>query len=141
MLALILILLVAPDNYDRITVTKVLDGDTIKAEIHVGYDIILKDKTIRLYGFDAWEMSRRRQTVGEITDEEIRRGGEAKEALQRLLARGPCYIQSFGVDVYGRVLGRIVVIDGSEIIDIGLWMEDHGHSRDREPIETRDGGT
>ena len=38
----------------KITVTRVVDGDTIDAIIHLGFDITIK-KRIRLYGIDTPE--------------------------------------------------------------------------------------
>ena len=36
-------------------VTKVVDGDTIKCDIDLGFDIVLSNQTVRLYGVDAPE--------------------------------------------------------------------------------------
>ena len=36
-------------------VTKIVDGDTIKCDIDLGFDIVLSNQTIRLYGIDTPE--------------------------------------------------------------------------------------
>ena len=36
-------------------VTKVIDGDTIKCDIDLGFDIVMSNQTIRLYGIDTPE--------------------------------------------------------------------------------------
>lgn len=56
------------------------DGDTYVANIHVGFDIILKDQIIRCSDYDAWELSYKRKTI--IYDpDEIAKGIKAKKDL------------------------------------------------------------
>ena len=37
------------------TIEKVIDGDTIIADLNLGLGVILDDQYIRFYGIDAWE--------------------------------------------------------------------------------------
>ena len=58
-------------------VVRVVDGDTLDAEIDIGFDVFVK-KRIRLYGIDTWE-SRTRDL------EEKEKGLAAKARLIELL--------------------------------------------------------
>ena len=66
---------------------RVIDGDTVEADIHLPLDIVVQKQSIRLAGYDAWESSKRRRSVN-VTDEEVIKGKEATEALEALLASG-----------------------------------------------------
>jgi len=120
-------------RFYRIAVTKVYDGDTITANIDLGFDVALMKKSIRLYGFDAWEVSRIRRTV-KITDEEIVRGKAARDDLKKLLDenKGRIYIrpEGTGKSVYGRLQASLWVFPvDSDPIDIAEWMRSRGHIR------------
>jgi len=56
---------------------RIIDGDTIVADIYLGLNVILDDQYIRFYGIDAWE------TRGE----ERQKGLEAKEYLKERLSK------------------------------------------------------
>ena len=45
----------ALNHYYPATIEKVIDGDTIIADLNVGLRVILDDQYIRFYGIDAWE--------------------------------------------------------------------------------------
>ena len=87
---------------------RVVDGDTIDALIDVGFDIWIK-KRIRYSGIDTWE-SRTRNL------EEKAKGLEAKARNKELLMEvssksGYFRLKSFGIGMYGRVLGEIYIED------------------------------
>lgn len=107
-----------------------LDGDTLKADIDVGFDIVLKEQTIRIYKFDAWETAKHRQTLDLSPlqwNEEIRKGMSAKMALQNILktAKQVTVHEVSGRDPYGRRLLELYA-DG---VHVGDEMTKRGHSR------------
>lgn len=122
-----------PPVYYQLTDIEVYDGDTIKATIHLGYDVALTKRSIRLLGTDTWEITKRRRTVV-VTDEEIAKGIVARDALKALLDRhkGRVYLRlSPGKrDPHGRVPGYLWVFPrDTDPIDIAKWNADHGHNR------------
>lgn len=66
----------------RLSNITVIDGDTIKADVHLPYGVTLSQETIRASDYDAWESRRIRRSVGEITDAELANGKRSKAALQ-----------------------------------------------------------
>lgn len=106
------------------------DGDTVKCSIDLGYGITLRDKSIRAFGFDAWEINRNRQTVN-VTDAEIERGKAAKAALEALIANGTLYLADSGErDPYGRVSAWLwVQSKDGEWTDVAKYMKQHHHVR------------
>tara|TARA_R110002110_G_scaffold9379_2_gene46219 strand:+ start:244 stop:612 length:369 start_codon:yes stop_codon:yes gene_type:complete len=120
-------------NY-KISVLKVVDGDTIDAEIDLGFDIKVK-KRVRFLGINAPE-SRTRDL------EEKARGLAAKDRVKALL-EGCKNIQlhSHGIGKFGRCLGEIFLdtVDGQEkltveslnelLIKEGHAVEYHGGKR------------
>ena len=120
-------------NY-KINLIRVIDGDTIDAEIDLGFGIKVK-KRIRFLGINTPE-SRTRDL------EEKARGLAAKDRLKQLL-EGCENIQlnSHGVGKFGRCLGElhIDIVDGKEgltmtnlnelLIKEGHAVEYHGGKR------------
>ena len=80
---------------------RVVDGDTVDANINLGFDITIH-KRIRLTGIDTPE-SRTRDL------EEKKRGLAAKNRLIELLGNGEFILESREVGKFGRVLGTIHV--------------------------------
>jgi|TARA_R100001594_G_C4027713_1_gene260600 micrococcal nuclease len=77
--------------------TRVIDGDTIDADIDLGFDITVH-KRIRLSGIDTPE-SRTRDL------EEKKRGLASKDRLVEILDKGSLVVESKDVGKFGRVLG------------------------------------
>ena len=75
---------------------RVIDGDTIDADIDLGFDITIR-KRIRLSGIDTPE-SRTRDL------EEKKRGLASKDRLVEILDMGSLVIESKDVGKFGRVL-------------------------------------
>lgn len=122
----------AEPNKHYVTDVKILDGDTIQANIHLGWDVSLANKHIRCLDYDAWETSKRRKNKV-ITDEEIKKGFAAKADLQQLLQKAQKVYIEPGPDFYdnyGRVLGRLFVVypDG-RVTEVSQYMKDAGHQR------------
>jgi len=97
----------------KIKLERVVDGDTVDADIDLGFDVSVK-KRIRLQGINAPE-SRTRDL------EEKARGLAAKDRLKAIL-EGAKEIQlcSHGVGKYGRCLGELHVntLDGKECLTL-----------------------
>ena len=93
--------------------TRVVDGDTIDANIDLGFDITIH-KRIRLAGIDSPE-SRTRDL------EEKKKGLASKDRLFELIEKGDLIVESKEVGKYGRVLGTL-----------------HIHQEDSEPININD---
>ena len=118
----------------KISPLKVVDGDTIDAEIDLGFDIKIK-KRVRFMGINAPE-SRTKDL------EEKARGLAAKDRLKNLLeGANMIQLKSHGVGKYGRCLGElhIDVVDGQDkmtlenvnelLIKEGHAVEYHGGKR------------
>jgi len=83
-------------------VNRWVDGDTVDVDIDLGFDIVLHNKRVRLFGIDAPE-SRTRDL------EEKRRGLEAKEYCEKIVAVGSTIqIKTHKQGKYGRILGEIM---------------------------------
>ena len=112
-------------NY-KISPLKIIDGDTIDAEIDLGFDIKTK-KRIRFMGINTPE-SRTRDL------EEKARGLAAKNRVKELL--GGCdniTLQSHGVGKFGRCLGEIMLdkVDGNEkltLVSLNELLIKEGHA-------------
>ena len=98
-------------NYNA-TCIKVVDGDTIDAEIDLGFDVKIK-KRIRLAGINAPE-SRTRNKV------EKKLGLAAKERLKEMMeGAANCFeLESQELGKFGRVIGRLHIdkIAGKDVI-------------------------
>ena len=93
----------------KIKLDRVVDGDTIDANIDLGFDISTK-KRIRFMGINTPE-SRTRDLA------EKARGLAAKDRVKQLLEGAKeITLQSHGVGKYGRCLGELFVdmVDGQE---------------------------
>ena len=114
-------------NY-KIFLTKVVDGDTIDAEIDLGFDIKVK-KRIRFAGINAPE-SRTRDL------EEKARGLAAKDRVKQLLEGCEnIQLKSHGIGKFGRCLGEIMLdkVDGSEkltLVSLNELLIKEGHAKE-----------
>ena len=122
---LTLILSAAPNSYP-LRVERVVDGDTIVADIDLGFGVKLYDAMIRMADYDTWETGARGGQI--ITPEEKTKGKAAKADLEKLLAaskRITIVPDAKPRDNFGRVLGRVYVDDKS----LGDVMKIRGHIR------------
>ena len=112
-------------NY-KISPLRVIDGDTIDAEIDLGFDIKVK-KRIRFAGINTPE-SRTRDL------EEKARGLAAKDRVKQLLdGCKNVTLNSHGVGKFGRCLGEIMLdmVDGSEkltLVNLNELLISEGHA-------------
>ncbi len=86
----------------NVTVTKVVDGDTIDVDIDLGFSVVLKKQRVRLMGIDTPE-SRTKDLVEKIY------GKASKYHLVDLLSRGPVTLVSHDKGKFGRILGELFV--------------------------------
>ena len=101
----------------HVTVTKVVDGDTVDVDIDLGFSTILKKQRVRLMGIDPPE-SRTRDLVEKLF------GKAAKAHLKKLLSEGDITLVSHDKGKFGRILGELFVFVGSD----EDWMdESEGH--------------
>ena len=85
-----------------VTVTKVVDGDTIDVDIDLGFDVVLKKQRVRLMGIDTPE--------SRTKDLEEKKFGKASKAyLKELLSRGDVTLISHDKGKFGRILGELWV--------------------------------
>lgn len=109
-------------------VTKVVDGDTIKCDIDLGFDIVLSNQTVRLYGVDAPE-SRTKDK------EEKYYGNLAKNFLKRYFKNNNTIILKTHLDKkgkFGRILGEIYLNNlnvNKLLVEEFLAVEYHGQAK------------
>ena len=110
----------------KISPLKVVDGDTIDAEIDLGFDIKVK-KRVRFMGINAPE-SRTKDL------EEKARGLAAKDRVKALLdGCKNITLKSHGIGKFGRCLGELHldVVDGQEkltLVSLNELLINEGHA-------------
>ena len=109
-------------------ITKVVDGDTIKCDIDLGFDIVMTNQTIRLYGIDTPE-SRTKDL------EEKYYGNLSKDFLNDYCPKGSFITLRTHLDKkgkFGRILGEIIVNKvnlNEQMIENGLAVHYEGQSK------------
>ena len=93
------------DNLYRynIKVVRVIDGDSIVADVDLGFGVLLKEQNIRLWGIDCPPIRTKDDNVKEL-------GYEAKSELEIALV-GDITIESHGRCKYGRILATVFSFD------------------------------
>ena len=110
----------------KICLLKVVDGDTIDAEIDLGFDVKVK-KRVRFMGVNAPE-SRTRDL------EEKAKGLAAKDRVKQLLEGCKnITLKSHGVGKFGRCLGELHldIVDGQEkltLVSLNELLINEGHA-------------
>ena len=110
----------------KISPLKIVDGDTIDAEIDLGFDIKVK-KRVRFMGINAPE-SRTRDL------EEKAKGLAAKDRVKQLLdGCNNVTLKSHGIGKFGRCLGEIMLdmVDGQEkltLVSLNELLIKEGHA-------------
>jgi len=100
------------------TITSVYDGDTVTADIDLGFGVWVQKQKIRLFGIDA----------PEVRGDEREKGKESRDWLRSQLDGQEVTIQTVRdrKGKYGRWLGRIIVngIDlNQKMVEEGLAVE------------------
>ncbi len=96
------LLIPSPSFAGQFKVTRVTDGDTLKA---AGHDIEIK---VRLVGIDAPERGRKKNDPGQPFST------KATKFLAGLVLNKTVEIKGYGLDQYNRVLG-VVFVDGTNV--------------------------
>ena len=111
------------------TVVRIVDGDTIRLDIDLGFDIILKNQSVRLYKVDTPECRTRDL-------KEKAAGLLAKVVVQDLVAVGERVFIRTKLDTkgkFGRLLGTIITADklniNEHLIDNNYAVEYYGQSK------------
>ena len=111
------------------TVVRIVDGDTIRLDIDLGFDIILRNQSVRLYKVDTPECRTRDL-------KEKAAGLLAKDIVQDLIAIGERVFIRTKLDTkgkFGRLLGTIITTDNINInehlIDNNYAVEYYGQSK------------
>lgn len=103
-------------NYKAV-IKNVVDGDTVDAEVDVGFSISVKHR-FRIEGFDAPESWRPK------TDAEREHGERAKLMAIELLLNKTVMMNTYKLDIYGRYSADIILPDGRDfatvMIELGL---------------------
>jgi len=111
------------------TVVRIVDGDTIRLDIDLGFDIVLRNQSVRLYKVDTPECRTRDL-------KEKAAGLLAKEVVQNLITTGERVFIRTKLDTkgkFGRLLGTIITTDNINInehlIDNNYAVEYYGQSK------------
>jgi micrococcal nuclease len=89
----------------RATITKVVDGDTVYADVDLGFHTVTRVK-FRLSDIDTWEI------YSYKTPEELKLGQEAKLYVEKLCLGKEFLIKTYKTGKYGRWLVTIRLDDG-----------------------------
>lgn len=95
----------------RAIVTSVYDGDTLNVDIDLGFDVWLKNQTVRLYGINAPEMKGKDKPLGEKSRDRLRELVLSKEIILETIKDKK--------EKYGRWLG-VLTIDNKNINNLLL---------------------
>lgn len=87
----------------KISIDRVIDGDTIVCDIHLGFSFVLHDQRVRLLGVNTPELRGG-------TDETKRRAREATDYVRSLVESKQCMIETDEdreYDNFGRILATL----------------------------------
>jgi len=104
-------------------VTAVYDGDTITADIDLGFHVSVRHEKLRLYGIDAPELRARKGHP--LAQGERAKAIEARDALRQLIRDKDvslCTIKD-KQGKYGRYLAQITTLEG---LDVNAWLVKQG---------------
>lgn len=101
-------------NY-KATITAVYDGDTVTADVDLGFYMIQKKVKIRLYGIDTPELRDK--------NPELKLAAQnSRDALKKHVLNQEVTLKSYGKGKYGRWLCEIFVGD----TNINQWLIEKG---------------
>jgi micrococcal nuclease len=102
-------------------IVRIIDGDTVVADVDLGFEVELKGQKIRLYGINTPESRTRNK-------EEKVRGLAAKARLVELLDTGEFYLESHDKGKYGRILGVLYQTDDFSLCSINQVLVNENHA-------------
>lgn len=97
-------------------VRSVYDGDTIRLDLDLGFNIWKYNESMRLYGINAFEM----------TGTQRERGIVARDALRERILHKQVYVRTLKdkQEKYGRYLAVIYDADG----EVNAWLVEKGYA-------------
>jgi micrococcal nuclease len=102
----------------KVTLDRIVDGDTIDVNVDLGFEIWVAKQRVRLYGLDTWESRTRNLEVKA-------KGLLAKAFTKQMVSEAEEIILiSHGKGKYGRILGE-VICDGVSLNDA---LIENGHA-------------
>lgn len=101
----------------KVKLDRVIDGDTVDVDIHLGFNVVLSKQRIRLHGIDTPESRTRNK-------EEKVRGLISKEYLKNICESSSIRLHSKDRGKFGRILG--VLYKDDETISINQKMCEEG---------------
>ena len=103
----------------KVTVKKVIDGDTVDVDIDLGFGVVLRKERVRIMGIDT-EESRTRDKVEDLF------GELAKARLKEILGKQTVLVckKYDAKGKFGRILGDFQTNDGRMVTDV-LIREGH----------------
>ena len=102
----------------KVSVVKVVDGDTVDVDIDLGFGMSYKKQRVRMLGIDTPE-SRTRDLV------EKKFGKASKKHLKSILESGGIQLVSHDKGKFGRILGELFIGDSSYSINQQMIDEHH----------------
>ena len=104
----------------KVTIDRIIDGDTLDVDINLGFAVLLAKKRVRLYGIDTPE-SRTRNL------EEKSRGLLSKRFLSLQCPVGSsAKLISHDIGKFGRILGELFEYNTNNEVSINQVMCDEG---------------
>jgi len=116
----------------RANVKKVYDGDTVTVDIDLGFSMMLKGLKVRLVGIDTAELK--------SDDKQLKEKGlAARDWLRSKILDQDVYLESGGLDKYGRWLGKVYTKDGlccnDELVKLGFAIAYDGGTKHQELLK------
>jgi micrococcal nuclease len=114
-------------------VVDVYDGDTVKVDIDLGFSMSLRGLKVRLSGIDTAEIK--------SNDPDLKKKAiAARDWLRGQILNKEVFLESAGLDKYGRWLGKIHTRDGlccnEELVKMGLALEYDGGTKHQELLKS-----
>lgn len=111
------------EGYFNCKVVDVYDGDTVT--IVLFNKLSFEKHKLRMYGYDSPEMKPKRDLPNR--DQEISKAKQAKKYLSDLVLNKILKFESMGYDKYGRLLGKLYIVNNCSKQEINQLMIDLGH--------------
>ena len=113
-------------------VIDVYDGDTVRVDIDLGFNMSLRNLRVRLVGIDTAEMKSKDPTLKQ-------RAVEARDWLRSKCLDSDVFLESSGLDKYGRWLGKLHTKDGvclnDELLRLGFAVGYDGGTKGQELLK------
>ena len=129
-----------PDTAFEVVRVRIHDADTVIGDVLLPWSTCLVNQEIRAAGFDAYEVTKTRQTEpfkhfsNEEWAAEIAKGTLARDALRKLAEGGQVYVEWIPAkerSAYGRIEGALWVRTKSgRIVNVREWAHEHKFVRE-----------